>query len=455
VTNTAKSLLKSPLTRNLLNLKSDMASPDQIDENLRAGVELTGSTPWILICAILIACIGLNVNSTAVIIGAMLISPLMGPIMGIGYGLGVTDFQLIKKSVINLALAASVSLMTSTAYFLISPLDLARSEILARTEPTIWDVLVALVGGVAGIIAATRKEKTNVVPGVAIATALMPPLCTAGFALSHGQWGYFAGAFYLFSINAVFIAVASFVVVRSLHLPTRALKSTANPKTLTRVIAIVAILTASPSMYLAYRMVESEVFRVRAEQGIRQAFIAFPKAHITDLKIDTKARVIELSLIGGTIFPTEIASIEKILANSGMGEVALVVHQGTDRLIDFHSLKEGILAQVYQDTLKALEDKNIRIGELEKRLNESADAKDMVHSLAKEIMAQYPQVHRVTVSKAISVKASDIDSSDKVSVINIHVSKGSKRLELVGLERWLKIRTKDPLAELHVVVGSK
>ena len=165
--------------------------------------------------------------------------------------------------------------------------------------------------------------------------------------------------------------------------------------------------------------------------------------------------MIELSLIGGTIFPTEIASIEKLLANSGMGEVALVVHQGTDRLIDFHSLKEGILAQVYQDTLKALEDKNTRIGELEKRLNESADAKDMVHSLAKEIMAQYPQVHLVTVSKAISVTASDIDSSNNVSVINIHVSKDSKRLDLVGLERWLKIRTKDPLAELHVVVGSK
>lgn len=450
---TANSSTKKPWTRTLFNLKSDMASPDQIDETLRAGVELTGATPWILICAILIACIGLNVNSTAVIIGAMLISPLMGPIMGIGYGLGVTDFQLIKRSVINLALAGCVSLVTSTAYFLISPLDLARSEILARTEPTIWDVLVALVGGVAGIIAATRQEKTNVVPGVAIATALMPPLCTAGFALSQGNWGFFAGAFYLFSINAVFIAVASFAIVRSLQLPSRALKSTATQKTLTRVIAVVALLTAAPSIYLAYRMVESEIFRVRAEQETRQAFVAFPKVHITDLKVDAKTRMIEVSLLGGSISPEGVAGVEKSLANSGMRDVSLVVHQGTDRPIDLHSLKEGILAQVYQDTLKALDDKSKRIGELENRLAQSADAKDLALGLAKEIMAQYPQVQSVAVSKAISVKASDVESSTNVTMITIHVSKSKQRMDVGGLERWLKIRTKDPLAEVHVVAG--
>lgn len=173
---------------NRFSLLDDKADDTMIDESLRAGVELRGATPWILMFAIFVASIGLNVNSTAVIIGAMLISPLMGPIMGIGYGIGIYDFALIRKSVGNLLIATLISLLTSTVYFALSPLTEAHSELLARTSPTIWDVLIALFGGFAGIIGVTRKEKTNVIPGVAIATALMPPLCTAGYGLANGNW---------------------------------------------------------------------------------------------------------------------------------------------------------------------------------------------------------------------------------------------------------------------------
>ena len=157
-------------------------------ENILKGINFRGSNLWVLIFAIFIASLGLNVNSTAVIIGAMLISPLMGPIMGIGLGIGINDFELIKKAFRNLAIATIFGILTSTLYFLISPLNEARSELLARTTPTIYDVLIAFFGGLAGIVASSTKLKGNVIPGVAIATALMPPLCTAGFGIASGNF---------------------------------------------------------------------------------------------------------------------------------------------------------------------------------------------------------------------------------------------------------------------------
>lgn len=201
----------------LLSLKEDKADDDEIDQGIRNGINMRGSNLWVLMFAIFIAAIGLNVNSTAVVIGAMLISPLMGPIMGIGYGVGIYDFPLIRAALKNLTVAAVASLLTSTVYFALSPLTQAQTELLARTTPTIWDVLIALFGGLAGIVGATRREKTNVIPGVAIATALMPPLCTAGYGIANGNWAYFGGAFYLFTINCVFIALSSAVVVRAFH----------------------------------------------------------------------------------------------------------------------------------------------------------------------------------------------------------------------------------------------
>ena len=180
--------------------EDEMETIDYISKN----VEFKGANLWILIFAILVASVGLNVNSTAVIIGAMLISPLMGPIMGVGLAAGINDFELLKKSLKNLGIAIAISIITSTIYFSFTPLNDAQSELLARTEPSIWDVLIALFGGLAGIVAGSRKEKSNAIPGVAIATALMPPLCTAGYGLATGNVYYFFGAFYLFFINSVF-----------------------------------------------------------------------------------------------------------------------------------------------------------------------------------------------------------------------------------------------------------
>ena len=195
--------------KGIFDPSEDRESEVETIENICKGINFRGSNLWVLIFAIFIASLGLNVNSTAVIIGAMLISPLMGPIMGIGLGLGINDFELIKKAFRNLAIATVFGILTSTFYFLISPLNEARSELLARTTPTIYDVLIAFFGGMAGIVASSTRLKGNVIPGVAIATALMPPLCTAGFGIASGNFSYFFGAFYLYMINSVFIAFAT------------------------------------------------------------------------------------------------------------------------------------------------------------------------------------------------------------------------------------------------------
>lgn len=203
--------------KGILDPSGDREGEAQTVENICSGINFKGSNLWVLIFAIFIASLGLNVNSTAVIIGAMLISPLMGPIMGIGLGLGINDFELIKKAFRNLAIATVFGILTSTFYFLISPLNEARSELLARTTPTIYDVLIAFFGGMAGIVASSTRLKGNVIPGVAIATALMPPLCTAGFGLASGNFSYFFGAFYLYVINSVFIAFATTLGVKLMH----------------------------------------------------------------------------------------------------------------------------------------------------------------------------------------------------------------------------------------------
>ena len=285
------------IIRERLSLTDDKTEDDVIDERIRGDVSMKGANLWILMFAILIASIGLNVNSTAVIIGAMLISPIMGPIMGIGYAAGINDFSLIRSAFKNLAIATLIALLTSTLYFLISPLDVARSELLARTTPTVWDVMIGLFGGLAGIIAVTRKEKTNVIPGVAIATALMPPLCTAGFGLATGHWSYFFGAFYLYTINLVFIALASFMIVRVFNLNEKKYVDPAIAKKAQRYIAIVVILTVLPSSYLAYQLVGNEVFKAKASSFVNDQ-LHFKNTDVAQVKIDTKTHTIKVFLIG-------------------------------------------------------------------------------------------------------------------------------------------------------------
>ncbi|MBP7229653.1 MAG: TIGR00341 family protein, partial [Moraxellaceae bacterium] len=243
------------------NLREDKADDAEIETRIRDGVELRGATPWILIFAIFVASVGLNVNSAAVIIGAMLISPLMGPIMGAGLGVAVYDFDLVKRSLTNLGIATLISLIVSALYFSLTPLQQAQSELLARTSPTLWDVLIALFGGLAGIVGMTRREKSNVIPGVAIATALMPPVCTAGYGIATGQWNYFGGALYLYTINCVFISLATVVGIRALKLKRRTFTNIETERKVKTALLVLALGTSLPSGYLAIKLVKQEVFK--------------------------------------------------------------------------------------------------------------------------------------------------------------------------------------------------
>lgn len=331
------------------NLNEDKADEDLIVDSINRNVHFTGTNLWTLIFAILIASIGLNVNSTAVVIGAMLISPLMGPIMGIGLGIGILDFNLVKKGINNLFIAAAFAILTSSLYFFLTPLHEAQSEILARTTPSLWDVLIAFCGGMAGIIAGTRKEKSNVLPGVAIATALMPPLCTAGYGLATGQWRYFGGAIYLFFINSVFICLSTYIVVRMLKFKKVRFATEEQHRTIMRYTTVVALATLIPSVYLAVRIVQKAIFEQNAKNFVQSEF-RFAQTQVINrvYTYDRKRPVIELFLIGQELTPQAIDSLKKKMHLYGLDSNSLIVKQGmlARRNVDVAQIKAGILEEV-------------------------------------------------------------------------------------------------------------
>jgi len=256
-----------------IDLQKGEEDKAKVLENVVNNISFKGANLWILACAIVVASVGLNVNSTAVIIGAMLISPLMGPIVGAGFALGTYDFAILKKSGKNLLIATVVSLLVSTIYFFISPFKDAQSELLARTSPNIYDVLIAFFGGLVGVIAITRAEKGNPIPGVAIATALMPPLCTAGYGLAMGNYSYFLGAFYLYIINCFFICLATFAIVKYLQYPIINHINKQKQKQIRNIISVLIILMIVPSTYLAYQMIREKKLKVRLENFVKEEFM--------------------------------------------------------------------------------------------------------------------------------------------------------------------------------------
>jgi len=360
-------------TRHIFSLADDKSEAQAIDKEIRSNVSLRGTKLWVLMLAMLIASIGLDVNSTAVIIGAMLISPLMGPIMGIGYGIGVYDFPLIRKSALSLAMATLIAFLTATLYFLVSPLNEAQSELLARTSPTIWDVLIAFFGGLAGIIAATRKIKTNVIPGVAIATALMPPLATAGYGMANGEWSFFFGAFYLYIINSVFIAIASMIIISAMKLPHTNYVDDETEDKVRRSLFVLVFVTAVPSVYLAYNLVKEEVFTQQAKSFVNQEFV-FDETYITNLKVEPKSRVIELSLIGKPVSKKALEDLQHKLVDKGLEKAVLEVHQAGQQSIDTLSLKSSIIADLYKDSKVTLEARDRKIASLNEQLRSYKDA---------------------------------------------------------------------------------
>ncbi|HRR09232.1 MAG TPA: TIGR00341 family protein [Rhodothermales bacterium] len=302
-------------------------------ENVKANISFRGSNFWILIGAIIIASIGLNVNSTAVIIGAMLISPLMGPIVGAGFGLGTQDFVLLRRSLKNLFVSTFASLITATLYFYFSPFKDVQSELLARTSPNIYDVLIAFFGGLVGVIATTRVEKGNPIPGVAIATALMPPLCTAGFGLAIGNLSFFAGAFYLYIINCVFICISTLVIVKYLKYPSKEHLDDKSRQKIRYSITLIIIILVIPSIYLAFNLWNERNIQLRIERFIEEEFSS--KGHtIIYKKIDTQSspNKIDLAFLDKRFSDLEIDQYKNKLSNYQLGNTDLMIRQDTTNL---------------------------------------------------------------------------------------------------------------------------
>ena len=430
--------------RDRFNLDEDKANENEIIEAIKKGVEFRGTNLWVLIFAIFIASIGLNVNSTAVIIGAMLISPLMGPIMGIGLGIGINDFDLIKKAYKNLAIATVIGVVTSAIYFLISPISDAQSELLARTTPTIWDVMIALFGGLAGIVATTRKSISNVIPGVAIATALMPPLCTAGFGLATGNFSFFFGAFYLYFINSVFISLSSFIIVRFLKFQKKTLLDSSREKRVRRYILIVVTITIIPSIIMAYNIVTRSIVEKKIQQFVNNE-LTFDNAQLISKnfkKVGDK-NVLEVFLLGEIIPNDVISRIQKKLKNYGLNDMELKVKQGVGDNInqDISSLRVGVIEDLYRKNEEIIKNKDKKISLLENEVNRLKSESFPVQDISNEIKALNKNLVEFTISKNIYTDFSK-QKTDTLAFAYAKFKKRPTASELKSLKEWLSARTK-------------
>ena len=290
------------MLRSLFSLNADKAPEEETIASIKAGIDFRGANLWILIFAIFVASLGLNTNSAAVILGAMLISPLMGPIIGMGLGVGINDFELLKRAFRSFATASIFSVLTATFYFYITPIAEAQSELLARTSPTIYDVLIALFGGLAGIVAlsSTGQRGGNVIPGVAIATALMPPLCTTGFGIATGNWLYAAGAFYLYIINSIFISLATFVGVNIMHFRKKVFVDKQREKRVKHIIITIAVLTILPATLLTFVLVRENIFETKVNSFIAHQ-IANDSTQVISKNVDYRRQEVRLVTIGSEI----------------------------------------------------------------------------------------------------------------------------------------------------------
>jgi uncharacterized hydrophobic protein (TIGR00271 family) len=433
--------------RGRFNLEDDKAHEADTIAEIKRSMIFRGTNLWILIFAIMVASVGLNVNSTAVIIGAMLISPLMGPIMGVGLGIGINDFELILKALKNLGVAVAISIATSAIYFAISPLNDVQSELLARTSPTLWDVLIAFFGGLAGIVAGSRKEKSNAIPGVAIATALMPPLCTAGFAIATGRWNYFFGAIYLFFINGVFISLATYLIVRFLGFRLKQFETVERESKVKRYILFFVIIFIIPSTITAYRVVQKSIFEQRVNKFLSME-MDFNGCKIIDRNTewDGEDNTIEVTLYGERIEDEKLAEAESKLPDYGLEGARLIVNQGYNgEGIDLEAvnenIKSGIIEDLYQKNAEQLKTKEEEIAFLKKEIIQLKGIENKSGDITAEIKALNPDLKTFSLNESIMVQADSL-KTDTIMMAYLNFSRKPTRSEIQKIEQYLKARTK-------------
>lgn len=438
--------------KDFAQLREDTDYEATID-TISKSVEFRGMNMWILVFAIIVASVGLNVNSTAVIIGAMLISPLMGPINGIGLSVGIMDEYLLQKSVKNLGIMVLVSLLASFLYFLISPLGDAQSELLARTRPTIFDVFIAFFGGLAGIVATSRKSQSiTVISGVAIATALMPPLCTAGYGLATAQFKYFFGAFYLFFLNSFFIALATFVMVRFLSFPQIQYVEPGRNRAVKRIITIFTIIVLVPSIILAIDVVRQAAFNTQAIKFVNdtQESERFQNIQIVNSVRDyhAKEQSVTLSLVGRPLSKSEITELQNSLQNQyGLTHTKLIVKQ-TGEAIDITKQNEIIEDIINKKDLR-IDQQDSLISQLQGQLSAARNAETLSSQIAKEIYVQYPNIKGFAISEMEQFDPKTLEHHSVPIVLIQWKDGGTNPAAEKKIVEWLKIRME--VGELKVI----
>lgn len=424
------------LINSTINLSGHIDT-ETAESTIRRNIYFRGPNAWILAIATIIASVGLNVNSIPVVIGAMLISPLMGPIFGLGLGLGVNDMQLLKSSGKNLVIMVCISLVASFIYFLITPLSLTNpTELLARTNPTIYDVLIALFGGFAGIFEQCRKEKGTVFAGVAIATALMPPLCTAGFGLASGNFNWFIGALYLFFINCLFIMLATYASVKYFKFRTVEFEDAATARKTKRISSVIIILFIIPSIWSAVTLIRQNNFEENAI-AFAEDTKAYGKSIIYDYKIDhNEGSRIELFFTGDPLEDSTKELIYRTGAEYGINNEQILIndHTTTEKGNDIELVKG-----IYDKMDKEISSREAEIKRLEEELKAAKSVDIPYIQVTREITNSYPHIKEVHIAQGAMVK-SDSLAIHQSMLIMVKADTLFTSQDSVRLNEWLKIR---------------
>ena len=424
--------------RELLDIRDDMMSCEEIDAMMLENTAIHGANMWILMLAIFIASIGLNVNSTAVIIGAMLISPLMSGILTMGYALAVKDLALMRRSLASFGTQVAISLIASTVYFLLTPLQEPTAEMIARTSPTIWDVLIALFGGIAGMIGNTRQKKGNVIPGVAIATALMPPLCTAGYGLATLQPRFLLGAFYLFAINTLFIALSAALVTVLLKVPAHRQISPLRQKKINRIILSITIITVIPSILIGGMTVYNSVMDSNIDRYLKSQFV-FSDTQLVQSSADKLEKKISVSLVGQPVSQEAIELLRKELTNYGLEGYTLHVTQNSvsTELENSDRVTIALQENTISALQKKLEEKERELDEVNRKLDDYESSPDPADKL-QTLCETAPQIF--TKLKECSVGYMS-DSAGEYILLTAAVNGPMSDAEIETLENWLRTET--------------
>lgn len=435
--------------KTIVNIRDEVDYEGSV-EAIQKDIDFKGVNVWVLGASIVIASIGLNVNSTAVIIGAMLVSPLMGPIVGIGLSIGINNFRMLTRSLKSLGTAVLISVIVSTIYFLLTPFGEVQSELIARTKPNLLDVLVAVFSGIALIVAKTQRGTVaSVIFGVAIATALMPPLCTAGYGLANGNWQFFLGAFYLFLINSVFIALSTWLIVKYLKFPLASYMDPVKEKRVKNYIFIISLIIIIPSGFTFWSTIQESIFESEAESFISENFV-FEGSQVINKNITyntDKPSVIEVFLIGEIINSKSEKELNNKLESSGIKNVSLKIYQSKDKTDEIAGklsaeVKTGIIEEIYRKNEDLIKDKDQKINFLETELMKYRKDTIPFTSIKKEIKIQYPQIEKLSYGSTIRT---DFEShQDTLPVFYITWGENARNIntkeKITSLQSWLRVR---------------